>query len=131
MPAGPVAGRSFVFSDLEDEAENSRVRRSGRLSSPGDGGVHADSIVIAGSIVMRAAKPLTTPTPPLPPHARPPGEEGLFQNKSNSLPPLPGRADVRWERRAGEVRGFEGNAAYYLNVPLYARASFVRVHPLQ
>src|SRR6185295_17265223 len=53
---------------------------------------------------VSAVGPLTSPTPPLPPHAQPPGEEGLFKNKSKQSPPLPrvGGREVGEEGRGGE-----------------------------
>ena len=59
-------------------------------------------------------------TPSLPPHTLPPGERGLEKARTNffcSLPPLPERVGVRWERRAGEVRGPGGahNVWHYEN----------------
>src|SRR6185295_5601594 len=55
------------------------------------------------------ARPLTPPCPLSPTSHPPAGREGVGKNKTDfffcSLPPLPGWAGVRRERRAGEVRG--------------------------
>ncbi|HEX9943270.1 MAG TPA: MFS transporter [Thermoanaerobaculia bacterium] len=58
---------------------------------------------------LSPARPLTTPSPPLPPHSRPPGEEGLQQDLSSSFPsPGWGEGDGRGARGEGSGGGEKG-----------------------
>src|SRR6185295_1472183 len=61
---------------------------------------------------MRRRRAPHSPLPPLSHRTPTPGREGVGKSKTNfffcSLPPLPGWVGVRWERRAGVVRGPDG-----------------------
>src|SRR6185295_491567 len=81
---------------------------SERGAGGGAGGeVAADPTFLDPRDVIPAAGPLTTPNPSSPTARPTAGRGGAFKTNQNSLPPLPGRVGVRWERRAGEVRGQE------------------------
>src|SRR6185295_19098755 len=43
---------------------------------------------------------------------------GFQKTNQNSLPPLPGREGVRWERRVGEVRGLSGAETLGVSRPI-------------
>src|SRR5262245_12024608 len=117
-PATPTAtaGKRYVASYIEPGREE-RPGSVFTLESDPQDSLH------------RAVAAPPGPSLPLPPLSRlTPArrERGGWKKQTNfffcSLPPLPGRVGVRWERRAGEVRGLRRRKTSALPEPLDVRS---------
>ena len=74
------------------------------LAEPARALLVATAAVVAATAVLPGRPSL--PLPPLShPHTHPPGERGFSKTNLKQSPSSPGRMGVRWERRAGVVRG--------------------------